>query len=84
MNHTIILIKNLKIEKNVIKVENHTTLLISLVGYFLQKTANGMLQSIKYVKYFSQFISSFNILLLSIFLSITKIAMFVKNNKVHI
>ena len=29
MNHTIILIKNLKIEKNVIKVENHTTLLKS-------------------------------------------------------
>ena len=36
MNHTTILIKNLKIEKNVIKVENHTTLLI----YILQCTVN--------------------------------------------
>ena len=30
MNHTIMLFKNLKIEKNVIKVENHTTLLICM------------------------------------------------------
>ena len=35
MNHTNILIKNLKIEKNVIKVENHTTLLKYFVIFFV-------------------------------------------------